>query len=139
MPESSNFAVSAASPKNLQALTVSVADEGARPLPVAETNLAAGLASLLEAGDTAALVAALGEAARMRGMTEVARKAGLTREALYRGLRADAHPRFDTIVRVCAALGVKLTLQPDETAESGRSRDGLHIAGGPFQGSTARA
>jgi DNA-binding phage protein len=27
-------------------------------------------------------------------------------------LRPDAHPRFDTISRVCAALGVRLVAQP---------------------------
>lgn len=40
-----------------------------------------------------------------------AKAAGLTREALYKALRPDAQPRFDTINRVCAALGVKLVVQ----------------------------
>ena len=42
-------------------------------------------------------------------MTQVAQAAGLTREALYKTLRPEAQPRFDTIQRVCRALGVKLT------------------------------
>jgi probable addiction module antidote protein len=33
----------------------------------------------------------------------------LTREALYKALRPEAHPRFDTIQKVCKALGIKLT------------------------------
>ena len=37
---------------------------------------------------------------------------GLTREALYKALRPTSHPRFDTIARVCTALGVKLVAQP---------------------------
>jgi probable addiction module antidote protein len=45
-------------------------------------------------------------------MTEIAKASGLTREALYRALRPNAHPRFDTIARVCSALGVKLVAQP---------------------------
>jgi probable addiction module antidote protein len=45
-------------------------------------------------------------------MTEVARASGLTREALYKALRPTSHPRFDTIARVCTALGVKLVAQP---------------------------
>ena len=45
-------------------------------------------------------------------MTETAKASGLSREALYRALRADAQPRFDTVSRVCAALGVKLVAQP---------------------------
>jgi len=37
---------------------------------------------------------------------------GITREALYRALRPDSAPRFDTISRVCTALGVRLVAQP---------------------------
>ncbi|MDD4929924.1 MAG: putative addiction module antidote protein [Gallionella sp.] len=44
-------------------------------------------------------------------MSEIAGKSGLTREALYKALRPNAHPRFDTINRVCAALGVRLVAQ----------------------------
>jgi probable addiction module antidote protein len=63
----------------------------------------------IEDGSPGLLAAALGDVARARGMTQVARAAGLTREALYKALRPEAHPRFDTIQRVCKALGVKLT------------------------------
>ena len=63
----------------------------------------------IEDGDPGLLAAALGDVARARGMTQVAFDAGLTREALYKALRADAHPRFDTIYKVCKALGVRLT------------------------------
>ncbi|MBU3695058.1 MAG: putative addiction module antidote protein [Rhodocyclaceae bacterium] len=75
-------------------------------------DIAHYLTLVLEDNDPAELSHALGVIARARGMTEVARAAGLTREALYKALRADAHPRFDTIARVCAALGVKLLAQP---------------------------
>ena len=44
-------------------------------------------------------------------MSEIAKAAGLTREALYKARRPDAKPRFDTISRVCAALGVRLVAQ----------------------------
>jgi probable addiction module antidote protein len=67
---------------------------------------------MLEENDVAALVDALGVAARARGMTDIAKQSGLTREALYKALRADAQPRFETISRVCAALGVRLVAQP---------------------------
>ena len=63
----------------------------------------------IEDGDPGLLASALGDVARARGMTQVAQAAGLTREALYKALRPEAHPRFDTIQRVCRALGVKLT------------------------------
>jgi probable addiction module antidote protein len=45
-------------------------------------------------------------------MTEIAKAAGITREALYKALRPNSSPRFDTMSRVCAALGVRLVAQP---------------------------
>lgn len=71
-------------------------------------DIATYLSIVIEEDDAALLAAALGDIARARGMTEVAKAAGITREALYKALRPDAHPRFDTINRVCKALGVKL-------------------------------
>ena len=66
------------------------------------------LNDVLQADDAALLAAALGDVARARGMADIARAAGLTREALYKALRPQAHPRFETVQRVCAALGVRL-------------------------------
>lgn len=76
-----------------------------------EADIAAYLTLVIEEGDPSELPHALGIVARARGMTEIAKDSGLTREALYRALRSDAHPRFDTVSRVCAALGVKLVVQ----------------------------
>jgi probable addiction module antidote protein len=45
-------------------------------------------------------------------MTEIAKASGIAREALYKALRPDAQPRFDTINKVCTALGVRLVAQP---------------------------
>jgi probable addiction module antidote protein len=74
------------------------------------------LTIVLEENDPAAFAQALGTAARARGMTEIAKATGLTREALYKVLRSDAQLHFDTINRVCHALGVKLVAQPlDQT------------------------
>jgi probable addiction module antidote protein len=70
------------------------------------------LSIVLEGDDSALLVAALGDIARARGMSEIAKASGVTREALYRALRANAHPRFDTIQHVVAALGLRLTAVP---------------------------
>jgi hypothetical protein len=38
--------------------------------------------------------------------------AGLSREALYKALRPGSAPRFDTVNRVCTALGVRLVAKP---------------------------
>ena len=76
-----------------------------------EQAMAEYLTVILEENDPALLAAALGDIARARGMSEIAKASGITREALYKALRPDAQPRFDTINRVCAALGVKLVAQ----------------------------
>lgn len=76
-----------------------------------EGDIAAYLTVVLEENDPAALAQALGTIARARGMTAVAAEAGICREALYKALRPNAQPRFDTIARVCRALGVKLVAQ----------------------------
>ena len=77
-----------------------------------EESIAVYLTGILGANDAALLASALGDIARARGMTEIAKAAGITREALYRALRPDSAPRFDTISRVCTALGVRLVAQP---------------------------
>ncbi len=84
----------------------------ATPYLDSEAAVAAYLTDILEANNPALLAAALGDIARARGMSEIAKSSGLTREALYKALRPDAQPRFDTISRVCAALGVRLVAQP---------------------------
>jgi probable addiction module antidote protein len=77
-----------------------------------DRDIAEYLTAMIEDGDPAALAAALGDIARARGMGEIAKASGLTREALYKALRPNAQPRFETVSRVCAALGVKLVAQP---------------------------
>lgn len=77
-----------------------------------EEDIAIYLSIILEEDDAALFASALGDVARARGMTQIAKDSGLTREALYRALRPNSSPRFDTINRVCHALGVKLVAQP---------------------------
>ena len=79
-----------------------------------DEEVAAYLTTILEENDAALLAAALGDIARARGMTQVAKDSGITREALYKALRPGSEPRFDTVSRVCAALGVRLVAQPLE-------------------------
>ncbi len=83
-----------------------------------EVAIAAYLTDILEANDAGLLAAALGDIARARGMTEIAKTAGITREALYKALRPGSAPRFDTVSRVCAALGVRLVVQPVRPASA---------------------
>ncbi|MDR3755101.1 MAG: putative addiction module antidote protein [Terracidiphilus sp.] len=83
-----------------------------------EESIAVYLTGILEANNAALLASALGDIARARGMTEIARAAGITREALYKALRPNSAPRFDTISRVCTALGVRLVAQPLPTRKA---------------------
>lgn len=59
-------------------------------------------------GDSDEILRALSHVARARGMAQLAADSGLGRENLYNALKPGAKPRFDTILRVCHALGVHL-------------------------------
>lgn len=76
-----------------------------------DEDVANYLTLVLEDNDPALLAAALGDIARARGMGEIAKASGIGREALYKALRPNSQPRFDTIARVCNALGVRLVAQ----------------------------
>jgi probable addiction module antidote protein len=66
------------------------------------------MTAVLETDDPDLLLLALADVARARGMAQVAKDAGLGRESLYKALAPGAKPRFDTIVKVARALGVRL-------------------------------
>ena len=83
------------------------------------------LTLILEDDDPALLAAALGDIARARGMAEISKASGVTREALYRALRPNAHPRFDTISKVCRAIGVRLVALPIQQMEFLRDHPAL--------------
>jgi probable addiction module antidote protein len=59
-------------------------------------------------GDAAFIAKALGDIARVKGMAQVAMDSGLSRESLYKALSGERSPDFDTILRVIAALGLRL-------------------------------
>jgi probable addiction module antidote protein len=71
---------------------------------------------VMQDGDAAEISSALGYIARARGMARVAKDAGLGDKSLYKALRADAQPRFDTILKVTRALGLNLTIAPSQPA-----------------------
>jgi len=76
-----------------------------------EERIASYLDCVLQDNDTDLLIAALGDVARARGMAQVAKQTGISREALYRALKPHKKPRFETVSKVCAALGLRLTVQ----------------------------
>lgn len=83
------------------------------------------MTAVLETDDPDLLLLALGDVARAKGMAQVAKDAGLGRESLYKALAPGAKPRFDTVVKVAKALGVRLTAQPLTETAASRSNSSL--------------
>lgn len=83
-----------------------------------QEEMAAYLEACMEEanGDAAFIAKALGDIARAKGMSQVARDAGLSRESLYKALSGERAPSFDTILKVVAALGLKLHAEAVEGA-----------------------
>lgn len=71
-------------------------------------RLTAEINAALAAGDMASVVDALGNMAKTRGMSQIANDTGLARESLYRSLGAEGNPEFATVLKVMAALGLRL-------------------------------
>lgn len=67
--------------------------------------------AVLESDDPDLLLLALGDIARARGMAQIAKETGLGRKSLYKALAPGAKPRFDTVLKVARALGVRLSAQ----------------------------
>jgi probable addiction module antidote protein len=87
-----------------------VAFDAARYLDSDEA-VAEYMSAMLEANDPDLLLLALGDVARAKGMAQIAKEAGLGRESLYKALTPGAKPRFETVLKVARALGVKFTAQ----------------------------
>ena len=79
-----------------------------------DAAIAEYMTAVLATADSDLLLLALGDVARARGMTQVAKDAGLGRESLYKALAPGAKPRFDTVLKVARALGVRLSAHPVE-------------------------
>jgi probable addiction module antidote protein len=60
--------------------------------------------------DVSGIARAVGDIARAKGMTKVAKDAGLSRESLYRALSREGNPSLSTILKVLAAVGLKVSV-----------------------------
>lgn len=78
-----------------------------------EEMIAEYINAVLEDGDPELLLAAISDVAKARGMAKVAADAGLGRESLYKALAPGAKPRYDTVIKLLHALGVKLSVTPE--------------------------
>ena len=77
-----------------------------------DVSVAEYMTAVFETGDSKLLLLALGDVARARGMAQIAKDSGLGRESLYKALAPGEKPRFDTVVKVARALGVRLVAHP---------------------------
>ena len=87
------------------------------PLDIAEyldseEMVAEYLNLICQENDPALLLRAIGHVARSKGMAKIAETSGLGRESLYKALDEKAHPRFETVFKVLAALGIQIHLVP---------------------------
>ena len=80
-----------------------------------EETIAEYLTAALEDPNPDVFLAAVRDIARARGMTQLAQDAGLGRESLYKALTPGAKPRYDTVLKLLHALGVKLSAAPLHT------------------------
>ncbi len=74
-----------------------------------EESIAEYLTAALEDPNPDLFLVAVRDVARARGMTQLAKDTGLGRESLYKALTPGAKPRYDTVLKIMHALGVKLT------------------------------
>ncbi|NWA00777.1 addiction module antidote protein [Pseudomonas gingeri] len=77
-----------------------------------EATIAELLTVALKDENPDVFLTALAAVAKARGMTQVARDSGMGRESLYKALAPGAKPRYDTVLKLVDALGVKLVVQP---------------------------
>lgn len=83
-----------------------------------EEELAVEINAALASGDSGSFVDALGNIARARGMTQVAKETGLARESLYRSLGSGGNPEFATVLKILAALGLRLEARKTRESRS---------------------
>ena len=77
-----------------------------------EESIAEYITAALEDPNPDVFLTAVRDVARSRGMAQLAKDAGLGRESLYKALTPGAKPRYDTMLKLLQALGVKLALAP---------------------------
>lgn len=77
-----------------------------------EETIAEYLSAALEDPNPDIFLVAVRDVARVRGMAQLVRDTGLGRESLYKALAPGAKPRYDAVLKVLHALGVKLHVEP---------------------------
>jgi len=74
-----------------------------------DETIAEYITAALEDPNPDVFLSAVRDVARVRGMAQLAKDTGLGRESLYKALTPGAKPRYDTMLKLLHALGVKLS------------------------------
>jgi probable addiction module antidote protein len=77
---------------------------------------AAYLDAYLEDATAEELRGALATVARSHGISDLARRSGVSRPGIYKALGEDGNPSFETIRSILGPMGLRLTVEPAETA-----------------------
>ena len=68
----------------------------------------------IESGSDELLYKAIGDIAKAKGMSHLAKETGLGRESLYKSLSASGSPKFSTISKIIASLGLEIDFKPKD-------------------------
>lgn len=74
------------------------------------SGLTAEINRALQKADVARVCAAIGSAVKLHNASEIARKAGIERPSIYRAFGSAGSPNFSTVVKVLAAMGLRLNV-----------------------------
>ena len=96
--------------RKAKALTKLLPFDAARYL-TDDVAVAEYMTAVLETDDPDLLLRALGDVTRARGIAQIAKDSGLGRESLYKAFAPGAKPRFETVMKVARALGVRFTAE----------------------------
>jgi len=91
-----------------------------------EEMVAEYLNLICQENDPALLLRAIGHIARSKGMAKIAESSGLGRESLYKALDEKAHPRFETVFKVLAAMGIQMQLTPKSKFRRRQKKHAMH-------------
>jgi probable addiction module antidote protein len=78
---------------------------------IGEEDVAGFLSESLSDGRMDEILHSFFTACRARGIGKIARASGLGRESLYKALAPNAHPRFETILKLVRAFGLMFELK----------------------------
>ena len=78
---------------------------------IGEEDIAGFLSESISDGRMDEILYSFFTACRARGIGKMARASGLGRESLYKALAPNAHPRFETILKLVRAFGLMFELK----------------------------